>query len=243
MFERGRPRRGEARDDASAPRVQLLWSEVEPDCRAPTGRDQEVAQPGSVEVRHRSGRDVEGQVVCLSSAVVDEHHALGVSDEGGADLLRHERAAASKDEGDLSSQRVRGQGRVELVRMPDAAELAIHGPPVGPRTEPRSTSVWSCVSSRGRRAGGGRSGTGRSGGSTAHRALHESDGAKTWRFDEAATVIASGAEPGESMLPRPKSSRSLPAAITARLRRRPRCSRPRSARRSQGRSPRRRRRS
>jgi len=54
------------------------------------------------------------------------------ADEGGADLLRHERAAASKDEGDLSSQGVRAQGRVELVRMPHAAELAIHTPPVGP---------------------------------------------------------------------------------------------------------------
>ena len=35
-----------------------------------------------------------------------------------------------------------------------------------------------------------------------------------WRLVTAATVIASGADPGEPALPRPKSSRSLPAAIT-----------------------------
>ena len=41
-----------------------------------------------------------------------------------------------------------------------------------------------------------------------------SAGAKTCEFDVAATEIASGAVPGEPALPRPKSSRSLPAAIT-----------------------------
>ena len=41
-----------------------------------------------------------------------------------------------------------------------------------------------------------------------------SAGAKTWRFDTAATPIASGAVPGEPALPSPKSSRSFPAAIT-----------------------------
>src|SRR3954447_21623548 len=42
----------------------------------------------------------------------------------------------------------------------------------------------------------------------------ESAGAKTWLFDVAATEIASGAVPGEPVVPSPKSSRSLPAAIT-----------------------------
>ena len=42
----------------------------------------------------------------------------------------------------------------------------------------------------------------------------ESAGAKTWEFEVAATEIASGAVPGEPAVPRPKSSRSLPAAIT-----------------------------
>ena len=41
-----------------------------------------------------------------------------------------------------------------------------------------------------------------------------SAGAKTWEFETAATLIASGAVPGAPTLPRPKSSRSLPAEIT-----------------------------
>jgi hypothetical protein len=41
-----------------------------------------------------------------------------------------------------------------------------------------------------------------------------SAGAKTWVFETAATLIASGALPGEPTLPRPKSSRSFPAEIT-----------------------------
>jgi hypothetical protein len=41
-----------------------------------------------------------------------------------------------------------------------------------------------------------------------------SEGEKTWRFETAATAIASGTVPGEPVVPRPKSSRSLPAAIT-----------------------------
>ena len=41
-----------------------------------------------------------------------------------------------------------------------------------------------------------------------------STGAKTCEFETAATEIASGALPGEPAVPRPKSSRSLPAAIT-----------------------------
>ncbi len=39
-------------------------------------------------------------------------------------------------------------------------------------------------------------------------------GAKTWRFEVAATEIASGALLGEPTEPRPNSSRSFPAAIT-----------------------------
>ena len=39
-------------------------------------------------------------------------------------------------------------------------------------------------------------------------------GAKTCEFETAATEIASGALPGEPAVPSPKSSRSLPAAIT-----------------------------
>ena len=42
----------------------------------------------------------------------------------------------------------------------------------------------------------------------------ESTGANTCVFDTAATVIASGALPGEPTVPRPNSSRSLPAEIT-----------------------------
>ena len=42
----------------------------------------------------------------------------------------------------------------------------------------------------------------------------ESAGANTCEFDVAATAIASGATPGEPAVPKPKSSRSLPAAIT-----------------------------
>ena len=41
-----------------------------------------------------------------------------------------------------------------------------------------------------------------------------SAGAKTCVFEVAATEIASGAVPGEPAVPSPKSSRSLPAAIT-----------------------------
>ena len=37
---------------------------------------------------------------------------------------------------------------------------------------------------------------------------------KKCEFETAATVIASGAEPGEPTVPIPKSSRSFPAAIT-----------------------------
>ena len=42
----------------------------------------------------------------------------------------------------------------------------------------------------------------------------ESTGANTCVFDTAATVIASGAVPGEPTVPMPNSSRSLPAEIT-----------------------------
>jgi hypothetical protein len=42
----------------------------------------------------------------------------------------------------------------------------------------------------------------------------ESAGVKRWVFVVAATVIASGAVPGEPTVPRPKSSRSFPAEIT-----------------------------
>src|SRR2546430_17721693 len=42
----------------------------------------------------------------------------------------------------------------------------------------------------------------------------ESAGAKMGLFVTAATVIAAGAVPGDATLPRPKSSRSFPAAIT-----------------------------
>ena len=42
----------------------------------------------------------------------------------------------------------------------------------------------------------------------------ESTGAKTWVFETAATVIASGAEPGEPTVPMPNWSRSFPAEMT-----------------------------
>ena len=45
-------------------------------------------------------------------------------------------------------------------------------------------------------------------------AVTSSAGAKTWVLETAATEIASGAVPGEPVEPVPKSSRSLPAAIT-----------------------------
>ena len=41
-----------------------------------------------------------------------------------------------------------------------------------------------------------------------------SAGAKTCEFETAATVIASGAVPGEPAVPNPKSSRSFPAEMT-----------------------------
>ena len=45
-------------------------------------------------------------------------------------------------------------------------------------------------------------------------AVTSSAGAKTCVFETAATEIASGAVPGEPAEPRPKSSRSFPAAMT-----------------------------
>ena len=89
------------------------------------------------------------------------------------------------------------------------------GRPSVPVTEPTSTTVWSRVCQPLNAAAGN---TVLNGTSCSVEGARESwtviDGPKTWTFDEAATVIASGAEPGESMLPRPKSSRELPAAMT-----------------------------
>src|SRR5438132_6521604 len=45
-------------------------------------------------------------------------------------------------------------------------------------------------------------------------AVADSVGVNTWSFDTAATVIASGATPGDPTVPRPKSSRSFPAEMT-----------------------------
>src|SRR5207244_6292331 len=78
--------------------------------------------------------------------------------------------------------------------------------------EPTSTSVWSLAAHvAGVEAfsiGIWRSVSGALG------VVTESAGAKMWLFVTAATVIAAGAVPGEATLPRPKSSRSFPAAIT-----------------------------
>ena len=52
----------------------------------------------------------------------------------------------------------------------------------------------------------------RSAGAPAERT--ESTGAKTWVFETAATVIASGADPGDPTEPMPNWSRSFPAEIT-----------------------------
>src|SRR6185437_15646425 len=86
------------------------------------------------------------------------------------------------------------------------------GLPSVPTIEPTSTTVWLSVD----HAPGNRTpepwiGTApRLGGPP----CTVSAGANTWEFETAATVIASGTLPGEPAVPRPKSSRSFPAAIT-----------------------------
>src|SRR5581483_2888131 len=107
-------------------------------------------------------------------------------------------------------------GIVPTPAFGSAAEphrYASTGLPSVPTTAPASTTVWS----RDDHASGSFAppadwiGTAPSDGGppTTRRA-----GAKTCAFETAATVIASGVVPGEPAVPSPKSSRSLPAAIT-----------------------------
>src|SRR5581483_3391895 len=89
------------------------------------------------------------------------------------------------------------------------------GLPSVPTIVPTSTSFWSTLA----QAAGGVWAAGWNGiGPRPETAglVTVSAGAKTWLFETAATLIASGAVPGEPTLPSPKSSRSLPAAITGR---------------------------
>ena len=78
------------------------------------------------------------------------------------------------------------------------------GRPSVPRTEPMSTTVWSRVSQpRNARTGSVvRNGMSRSA-EGARASCTVTDGVKTCTLDEAPTVIASGAVPGEPMLPYP----------------------------------------
>ena len=89
------------------------------------------------------------------------------------------------------------------------------GLPSVPMIVPTSTSVWSVVAHARRRRGSSDCERARAGGRGRAGARDAvSAGAKTCEFETAATRIASGAVPGEPTLPRPKSSRSLPAEIT-----------------------------
>ena len=109
--------------------MKLVLGEREADCRAAPDRDEEIPQPGAVEVGDRARRDVEGERGGLARPVVDEDHALGASEQR-ANLLRDDCAAAAKDEGDRPADRAARKRRVERVRVRDAAELAVDQPPV-----------------------------------------------------------------------------------------------------------------
>ncbi len=97
---------------------------------------------------------------------------------------------------------------------PSAHSRRSTGRPDAPTTEPTSTSVWSMTAhAAGVRFGPACTGIPRSD-AGAPAVVTESAGAKTCVFETAATEIASGAVPGEPTVPRPKSSRSFPAAMT-----------------------------
>ena len=92
-----------------------------------------------------------------------------------------------------------------------AQSCLLTGAPLVPVIEPTSAICWSAfVHPKGMFPGAGTNGicprpTG---------AVSASPLAKTWLLVVAATLIASGAVDGEPTVPRPKSSRSLPAEMT-----------------------------
>ena len=156
-------------------------------------------------------RQLDRNRVRLAGAVVDEDDPGRVAEQR-ARGLRGEGAASARDERDLPVSEPFG-------RLP----RPLFGSAAGPQRW-RSTglpSVPMTVADVDERAGRVRPGqrcVARSGSGScrarAARRRRDSAGAKTCAFETAATEIASGAVPGEPAEPRPKSSRSLPAAIT-----------------------------
>ena len=125
VAERGRPGRGEEHDRSAPARVKLVLGEREADCRAAADRDEEVPQPGAVEVGDRARRDVERGATWARPAGCRRGSCPTAPAEQRADLLRDDRAAAAEDEGDRPADRAARKRRVQRVRVRDAAELAV----------------------------------------------------------------------------------------------------------------------
>ena len=170
--------------------------------------------PSRSEIMPAGQRHRPRQRVRLAGAVVD-HDQPGRAGERRALDLRDQRAVAAQDERDLALERAVRQRAERVVRVVGgSAQVRVDGLVVGSRGPSR------------RRRRSGRASTRRAGSrappadwmgtapSEGGPPVTLSAGAKTFGFDVAATVIASGAVPGEPAVPSPKSSRSLPAAIT-----------------------------
>ncbi len=170
----------------------------------------------AVEVGDHPGRnpELDRDRVRLAEAVVDE------DDPGRAGARRppafdDERADAARDEHDLAVERSLRQRAHAAVRLGEPAQVRVDGLAVG--ADDRRDVDEGLVGARPRvrelRADRvlDRNRAERSGGPpvTLESAVREDV-----RVDVAATVIASGAAAGEPTVPSPKSSRSLPAAIT-----------------------------
>ena len=187
------------------------------DRRLAAVRRQVGAQVRAVEVGDHPGRErqPDRDRVRLAEAVVDQDQADRAADRRAL-RLRDEGAGAARDEQDLARR-----------ASPSAA---CRGCCSGRSAEPQrcdSTGLPSRAHERSRRRRAAGRALDQAPGSFAPPALWSgtapsdggppttpSAGAKTCEFDVAATEIASGAVPGEPAVPRPKSSRSLPAAIT-----------------------------
>ena len=213
MPERRRAGTREARHDAAASGRDVLVSTADPDLDA-ADRAHRRTQCGAVDVRDHPCGDLQlnRNPVRLAEAVVDDDDP----DRAGrlrATRLRCERARPAGDECDRAAERARRQRVLLAVRICGAAaqvaldRLAVPAddrPDVDERlvAPAHAGGVWPPVWI----------GTC----STSAPALLNapSAGEKTCEFETAATEIASGAVLGEPDVPKPKSSRSLPAAMT-----------------------------
>src|SRR5581483_10757198 len=163
----------------------------------------ERAQRRAVEVGDHPGgeRQRDRDRVRLARPVVDQDEPRGAAVDRTR-RLREERAVAALDQQDLALHGAGRQRSLAAVRIArGAAEILVDRLAVRPDDRARVDHRLVDRRPRGREPRA--------------RAL-DRDGAEanTCEFETAATVIASGVLPGEPAVPSPKSSRSLPAAIT-----------------------------